>query len=269
MARGPGPRGWSRDRIGSCRAASSGSLVRVDVDVDVYIFAFSVPSNPCTYTRCRAPSPVACSDPMHWPPYPYRTGTYAVWSSVKRDTGERAGRAKQALALALAPTRPGRTANGPRARPYGARGTHAVAGRQDQEPRDRLLRASADESQRAAADYRPWLFGRRTAQAPPQCWADLTHRPCLSGSARVCFRRPLRSLCGHNDYQGRQAAFFQLRPASLAKAEQDRHRPIYGAFSSTLHPSISKRTRLSESPTIHRPYTKKEASMRPWRAGPM
>lgn len=193
-----------------------------------------------------------CSDPMHWPSYRY------VRDVVLSQTGESwPGEA----GTALAPTRPGRTANGPRARPYGAGAGPRAAGP--------FAARSADESQRAAADYRPWLFGRRTAQAPPQCWADLTHRPCLSGSARVCFRRPLRSLCGHNDYQGRQAAFFQLRPASLAKAEQDRHRPIYGAFSSTLHPSISKRTRLSESPTIHRPYTKKEASMRPWRAGPM
>jgi hypothetical protein len=168
------------DRIGSCRAASSGSLVRVDVDV--YIFAFSIPSNPCTYTRCRATSPV----PIRTIPVRYVRGV------VFSQTGERAGRAKQALHW----LRPGPSAQRtePRVRPYGTQ-------EQDQEPRDRLLRASADESQRAAADYRPWLFGRRT-QAPPPCWADLTHRPCLSvsGSARVCFRCPLRSLCGHNDY---------------------------------------------------------------------
>lgn len=123
-----------------------------------------------------------CSDPMHWPSYRY------VRDVVLSQTGESwPGEA----GTALAPTRPGRTANGPRARPYGAGAGPRAAGP--------FAARSADESQRAAADYRPWLFGRRTgtAQAPPPCWADLTHRPCLSGSARVCFRRPLRSLSGY------------------------------------------------------------------------
>lgn len=133
---------------------------------------------------------------------------------------------------ALAPTRPrpGRTANGPRARRAGHARSSRTAGRGTvccaQVPTNH-------ESQRAAADYRPWLFGRRTgtAQAPPPCWADLTHRPCLSGSARVCFRRPLRSLSGY-------------APSLHFLTDQTLRR-----FTGRTH--------------------KKEASMRPWRAGPM
>jgi hypothetical protein len=79
---------------------------------------------------------------MHWPSYRY------VRDVVLSQTGESwPGEA----GTALAPTRPGRTANGPRARPYGAGAGPRAAGP--------FAARSADESQRAAADYRPWLCG--------------------------------------------------------------------------------------------------------------